>query len=79
MISPSFLSILATCFSIGTIKDMYFSVFFPKEVKRFLNSSDNSSKLARNIPGIFAQCSLSVALFETSTEHLGNIFMEKIF
>ena len=35
--------------------------------------------MARNIPGIFAVCSLSVAIFGTSREHLGNILKEKIF
>ena len=34
---------------------------------------------ARNIPGIFVECSLSVAMFGTSREHLGNILKEKIF
>ena len=36
-------------------------------------------QLARNIPGIFAECSLSVAMFGTSLEHLGNMLKEKIF
>ena len=36
-------------------------------------------QLARNIPGIFAECSLSVAMFVTSWEHLGNMLKEKIF
>ena len=31
----------------------------------------------RNIPGIFAECSLSVSMFRTSREHLGNILKEK--
>ena len=34
---------------------------------------------ARNIPGIFAECSLSVAMFGTSRELLGNILKERIF
>ena len=34
---------------------------------------------AHNIPGIFAECSLRVAMFRTSREHLGNISKEKIF
>ena len=34
---------------------------------------------AHNIPGIFTVCSLRVAIFETSREHLGNILKEKIF
>ena len=33
---------------------------------------------ARNIPGIFAECSLNVEMFETYREHLGNILKEKI-
>ena len=32
-----------------------------------------------NIPGILAVCSLSVAMFETSREHLGTVLKEKIF
>ena len=34
---------------------------------------------ARNIQGIFAVCSLSVAIFGTSKQHLRNILKEKIF
>ena len=34
---------------------------------------------AHNIPGIFAECSLSVAIFGASREHLGDILKEKIF
>ena len=34
---------------------------------------------ARNIPRIFAVCSLSIAIFGTSREHLLNILKEKIF
>ena len=34
---------------------------------------------AHNIPGILAVCSLSVAMFETSREHLGTVLKEKIF
>ena len=34
---------------------------------------------AHNIPGVFAECSLSVSMFETTREDLGNIFKEKIF
>ena len=33
----------------------------------------------RNIPGIFAECSLSVAMFETSRKHLENTLKEKVF
>ena len=33
---------------------------------------------ARNIPGIFAECYLSVAMFGTFREHLGDILNEKI-
>ena len=32
-----------------------------------------------HMPGIFAECSLSVAMFGTSREYLGNILKEKIF
>ena len=38
-----------------------------------------ASQPSRNIPGIFAECSLSVAMFGTSREHLGSILKEKIF
>ena len=34
---------------------------------------------ARNIPGIFGECSLSVAIFRRSREHLGNILKKNIF
>ena len=40
--SSPFLSILVTSFSIETIKVMYFSVFSPKQVNCFSNSSANS-------------------------------------
>ena len=33
---------------------------------------------ARNIPGIFAECFLSVEMFKISGEHLGNILKENI-
>ena len=39
----------------------------------------NNAQPASNIPGIFAECSLNVAMFQTSREHLGNIFKENIF
>ena len=42
VISSPFLSILVTSFSIGTLRAMYFSVFSPKQVNSFLNSSANS-------------------------------------
>ena len=38
-----------------------------------------STQPARNILGIFAECFLSVAIFGTFREHLGNILIEKIF
>ena len=31
------------------------------------------SQPARNVPGIFAECSLGVAMFRASREHLGNM------
>ena len=37
-----------------------------------------ASQPARDIPGIFAECSLSVTMFGTAREHLGNIFKKKI-
>ena len=42
IISSQFLLILETSFSIGTEKVKYFSVFCPKKVKCFSNSSANS-------------------------------------
>ena len=33
----------------------------------------------RNVPGIFAECSLNVAVFRTYKEHLLNISKENIF
>ena len=41
MVSFSFLLILITSFSIGTVKTMYFSVFSPKQVNCLLHSSAN--------------------------------------
>ena len=38
---------------------------------------NHESQLARNIPEIFAECFLSVAMFETSREQLANILKEK--
>ena len=42
LISSPFLSVLLTSFSIGTVKVILFSVFSPKQVNCFLNSSANS-------------------------------------
>ena len=42
VISSPFLSILVACFFIGITKIMYFSVFSPKQVNYFFNSSANS-------------------------------------
>ena len=42
VISFPFLSILITSFSIGTVKVMYFSVFYPKQVNFPSNSSASS-------------------------------------
>ena len=42
IISPPFLLILLTSFSIKTVKVMYFSVFSPEHLNRFLNFSANS-------------------------------------
>ena len=36
------------------------------------------TQLVRNIPGIFAQCSLSVTIFRSSREDLENILKENI-
>ena len=42
VIYSPFLSILVTSFSVGTVKVNYLSVFSPKQVNCFLNSSANS-------------------------------------
>ena len=42
IIPSPFISILVTSFSIGTVKVMYFSVFSPKQVNCFLDSSAKS-------------------------------------
>ena len=34
------------------------------------------SQLVRNIPEVFAECFLSVAMFRASREHLGNMLKE---
>ena len=39
VISPPFLSHLVTFFYNGTVKVMYFSGFYPKQVNCFLNTS----------------------------------------
>ena len=41
VISSQFLSIFVTTFSVRTVNAMYFSVFSPKQVNCFLNSSAN--------------------------------------
>ena len=42
-------------------------------------NTTTTTKLTRSIPGILAVCSLRVAMFGTSREHLGNILKGKIF
>ena len=37
-----------------------------------------STQPARSVPEIFGECSLSVAIFRTSREHLGNTLKEKL-
>ena len=39
----------------------------------------NKTQLARNIPGIFTECSLSVVMFRASREYLENILNENIW
>ena len=39
----------------------------------------NLTQSDRNFPGIFIECSLSVAIFRTSREHLGKVLKEKFF
>ena len=41
VICPPFLSVIVTSISIGTVNVMYISVFSPKQVNCFLNSSLN--------------------------------------
>ena len=53
-----------------------------KNIFKFGNKVTNnidSAQPASKIPLIFAVCSLSVAMFGTTREHLGNILKEKIF
>ena len=45
--------------------------FFVKHSSKFF-AFQVSTQSARNIPGIFAECSLSVVIFETSRKHLIN-------
>ena len=51
-------------------------MFHVHEVESF---SWSTPQPAHNILRIFAEFSLSVAIFGTSREHLGNILKEKIF
>ena len=44
-----------------------------------LSTCTRISRPARNIPGIFAECSLNVVMFRASREHLGHILEENIF
>ena len=48
-------------------------------IHRYVKANNNPTKLTRSIPGIFAECSLSVTMFRACREHLGNILKENIF
>ena len=48
-------------------------------IESFFNLVNVLTQPARNISGIFAECSLSVAMLRASREHLGNILKENIF
>ena len=43
------------------------------------NTNVSTPQPTPSIPGMFAECSLSVAMFGTSRKHLGNILKRKIF
>ena len=47
--------------------------------RKSLKGATVTSQPGRNIPGKFAECSLNVAMFRTSREHLENILTENIF
>ena len=47
--------------------------------RKSLKGATVMSQPGRNIPGKFAECSLNVAMFRTSREHLENILTENIF
>ena len=50
---------------------MFIQIFLSLQVKQsVIISHKHGTQLARNIAGIFAQCSLSVAMFGTSRKHL---------
>ena len=53
-------------------------ILYPLGLDLFRRSKIDTQP-ARNIPGIFAECSLTVAMLRTSWEHLGDILKENIF
>ena len=48
-------------------------------IAKMLHFRQITFQLEQNILGIFGKCSLSLAVFGRSREHLGNILKEKIF
>ena len=48
-------------------------------IESFFNLLNVLTQPARNIPGMFTECSISVAMLRASREHLGNILKENIF
>ena len=52
---------------------------FKSFIESFFNLVNVLTQPARSISGIFAECSLSVAMLRASREHLGNILKENIF
>ena len=48
-------------------------------IESFFNLLNVLTQPARNIPGMFTECSVSVAMLRASREHLGNILKENIF
>ena len=50
-----------------------------KESELHLYPCSQTTQPACNIPGIFTECSLSVAMYWTSWDHSGKTLKEKIF
>ena len=63
-------------FSEDTEIEHYSKIGLPEII---LRPSSQTTEPAYNIPGIFAECSLSVEMFGTFGKHLGNILKYKIF
>ena len=64
-------------FSSKLLSICFLQFFFVKHSSKFF-AFQISTQSARNIPGIFAECSLSVAIFGTSRKHLKEKIFEKL-